>query len=307
MHVFLAGGTGALGARLLPLLRTRGHTVSGLTRSPEGIAQMMRFGAIPLTGDLFDNAALREGCRSADAVVDCSTVEPRLPRPGGRDWSVNDRIRVEGARNLVTEATAAGVARYVHAGLGLIYGDHGNAWVSEESHLRTPLPLASVREGEATVLRARATGLPAVVLRMGTLYGAGFPATERQIWLLRHRLLPLSGNTGAFTSFLHLDDAAAAVVLALDTEQSPPILNVCDDTPSPVNEWLPWLAQEVGAGSPRRWPRWLASLLEDRHAAVDLQTSLRMTNALARNALGFQPGFPSYREGFHAVVQQRHI
>ncbi|MBI4498190.1 MAG: NAD(P)-dependent oxidoreductase [Chloroflexi bacterium] len=305
--MFLTGGTGALGARLLPLLRARGHTVTGLTRSAEGRAQLARCGATPLTGDVFDRAALEEGCRSADAVVDCSTVEPRLPRPGGRDWSVNDRIRRHGTRNLVTAAAAAGMVRYVHCGLGLVYGDHGDAWVNEETDLRTPLPLGPAREGEAAVLRARAeTGLPALVLRMGTLYGVGFSGTERLLWLVRRRLLPLSGNAGSYTSFLHLDDAAAAVAQALATDQAPPVLNVCDDAPAPVGAWLPWLAQELGAGTPRHWPRWLASLfVDDRDAAVYLHTSLRMTNALARHTLGFRPRFPSYRDGFRADVNSQ--
>lgn len=303
MRVFLTGGTGALGACLLPLLRDHGHTVSGLTRSPEGAALMARHGAQVIAGDLFNPAALQAGCAAAEAIVDCSTVEPRLPRPGGRDWSVNDRIRAEGVRALVAAAAAAGVGRYVHCGLGLVYGDHGDAWVHEQADLRTPPLLRSAREGEAAVLEAqRSGGLDAVVLRMGTLYGPGLAATGRLIGLVRRRLVPLSGNTKAFTSFLHVNDAAAAILLALERRATPRVINVGDDEPARLEEWLPWLARAAGAPSPLRLPSWLAALLEDRVERVERRTSVRMTNGLARTALGFAPAFPTYREGFQATL-----
>ncbi|MCX6021012.1 MAG: NAD(P)-dependent oxidoreductase, partial [Chloroflexi bacterium] len=172
MRVFLVGGTGAFGAHLLPLLREHGHTVLGLSRSDAGAALMTRHGAETLNGDIFDPAVLLEGCRGCDAVIDLSTADPRLPRPGGRDWSINHRIRSEGVRNLTVAALKGGVGRYVHAGLGLVYGDHGSTWVDESADLRTPPLLHSAREGEESVLALRRThGINATVLRLGEIYG----------------------------------------------------------------------------------------------------------------------------------------
>lgn len=305
MQVFLVGGSGGLGAALLPLLIEHGHNVLGLTRSSEGAALFSRFGAEIVTGDVFDAAALRAACAVADAVIDLSAVEPRLPRPGGRDWSVNDRIRSQGARNLVEAALGGNIQRYVHCTPGLVYGDHGTEWVDETAELLTAAALEAAAEGEEAVLTARTEhGLPATVLRCGYLYGPRIAATEQLVERVKSRLLPLSGNSEAFTSFLHVEDTAIGVLLALEASGAPPeVLNLCDDVPAPVGEWLPWLAQELGAGVPVKIPRWLGGLVGGSEEEAPGKVSLRMSNRRAREVLGFRPRYGSYREGFKAVLR----
>ena len=308
MKVFVAGPGGVVGRRLLPRLVEAGHDVAGLSRSAAGAAELGRLGVRGVVGDVLDRgrmAGLFAAERPEVVVFQVSGIPGRLhPGHTGDQFARSVLVRTVGARNVVDAARAAGVRRVVAQSYAHIYAPQGS-WVKEESeplNLGRHVPDDRRRNVEAIVALEDAVcdtpGIEGVALRYGSLYG---PCTALD-WdgplaeLVRARRYPVVGGGTGWSSFLHVDDAAEAAVLALEGPTGR--FNVGDDEPAPVNRWLPAYARELCAPEPRHLPAFAARLSGGERFAFRSTGQRAADNRWARAQLGFAPRFRSWREGF---------
>ncbi len=304
MDVFLAGAAGAIGRRLVPRLVAKGHRVVATTRRPAKLDQLRAMGAEAVVMDGLDPMAVAEalGRAAPEVVVHQMTALAgvRNLRRFDREFAVTNLLRTAGTDHLLTAATAAGVRRFVaQSYTGWPNERRGGPVKTEEDPLDPHPPIAqretlqAIRRLERAVLGAQA--LESVVLRYGSFYGPG--ASDDFVPLVRKRRMPVAGSGAGVWSFVHIDDAAAATVRAVEGRVCG-IFNIVDDEPARVNEWLPCLAEAVGAKPPHRVPVWLARLGAGE-VGVSMLTQIRgSSNAKARRELGWEPRWASWRDGF---------
>jgi nucleoside-diphosphate-sugar epimerase len=303
MRVFVAGASGAIGTRLVPQLIDRGHEVIGTSRSSENAERVRALGAEPIALDLLDPRAVRKAILESepDAIVHQATAlaNVRFSRNMDRTFAQTNRLRTEGTDALLAAAREAGVRRFVAQSFASYrYAREGGPVKTEDDPL-DPTPLPTTRESHAAMryLDETVTAAGGIALRYGDFYGA---ANDGLVEPVRKRQFPIVGDGDGVSSFIHLDDAAAATVLALDKDRAG-IYNIVDDEPAPVREWLPVLASVLGAKPPRRIPRWLARLFAGE-AVVMIGTEARgASNAKAKRELGWKLCYPSWRHGFVAA------
>jgi nucleoside-diphosphate-sugar epimerase len=311
MRVFVAGATGVLGRSLLPMLVADGHEVTGMTRSPEKAQALRAAGAEPVVADALDAEALKAAVVDArpEAIVHLLTSLPhRLdPRKVERDLAVNDRLRSRGTRDLIAAAQAAGVKRIVAQSIAFAYlpGPPGTLH-SETEVLNLNGPKSFRRTAQALHdLECAVRGVQGTVLRFGYLYGPGTSIARDGTMAedLRSRRMPIVGSGEGVWSFVNVDDAARAIVIALDRQDGEAhIYNVVDDEPAPVREWLPALAAAVGAPRPWRVPTSLARVIGGDLGVTFMVKAQGASGALAKQELGWQPQIPSWREGFRTAL-----
>ena len=303
MRVFVAGATGAIGSRLVPQLVDRGHEVIGTSRSPGGADRVRALGAEPVALDLLDAGAVRKAVLEAEpeVIVHQATAlaDVRFSRNLDRAFAQTNRLRIEGTDALLLAAHDAGARRFVAQSFAnLRYAREGGPVKTEDDPL-DPTPVPTTRETNAAMrhLDEAVTDAGGIALRYGNFYGA---PNDGMVEPVRKRQFPIVGDGGGVSSFVHLDDAAAATVLALEQDRAG-VYNVVDDEPAPVREWLPVLADALGAKPPRHVPRWLARLFAGE-AAVMMGTEARgASNEKAKRELGGALRYPSWREGFAAA------
>ena len=305
MRVFLAGGSGVIGRRLVPQLVARGHQVTATTTSPDKLGALEKLGADAIVMDGLDAEAVRDAVARArpDAIVNQMTAinpvhagKPNFRRID-RFFAITNRLRTEGTDNLLAAAEAAGVTTVVSQSFGSFNGIREGGWVKTEEdpldlHEGTPQhPVsASIASLEDAVLSAGGA-----VLRYGAFYGPG--ATDDQVELVRKRMFPLVGRATGYCSWVHLDDAASATVLAVE-QQAKGVFNIADDEPAPAAEWLPYLAEVAGAKPPMRIPTWLARLVAGPTVVIMMIEGRGFSNAKAKKELGWELRYPSWRQGF---------
>ena len=303
MRVFVAGASGALGSRLVPQLIDAGHEVIGTHNSP-GRAELLRaLGAKPVMLDLLDARPVRKAVleNEPEAIVHQATAlaSAKWGRNFDKVFARTNELRTEGTDALLGAARDTGVRRFVAQSFASYrYAREGGPVKTEDDPL-DPHPPAKMRESHSAMryLEQAVTEANGIALRYGGFYGA---ANDGLIEPVRKRQYPIVGDGGGITSFIHLEDAAAATVLALE-QDGPAIYNIVDDEPAPAREWLPVFAQALGAKPPRRFPTWLARLIAGE-AAVVMGTDARgASNAKAKRELGWAPRYPSWREGFPAA------
>jgi 2-alkyl-3-oxoalkanoate reductase len=300
MRVFVAGASGAIGTRLVPQLLDRGHEVIGTSRSPRNAERLRALGAEQITLDLLDACAVRQAVLETepDAIVHQATAlaDVRFSRNLDRTFAQTNRLRREGTDALLAAAREAGVPRFVAQSFANFRYARAGGPVKTEDDPLDPTPVETMRETSAamTYLDEAVLAAGGVALRYGSFYGA---ANDGLLELVRKRQFPIVGDGGGVSSFIHLDDAAGATVLALEHD-GPAIYNIVDDEPAPVREWLPVLANALGAKPPRHFPVWLARLFAGE-AGVMLGTESRgASNAKAKRELGWALRHPSWRQGF---------
>ena len=307
MRVFVAGATGAIGRQLVPRLVAAGHEVHGMTRYRSKQAMLDELGAVPVVADALDPDQVAEAVGGArpDVIVHQLTAIGALDmRHFDRDFALTNRLRTEGTDHLLSAGQAVGVRRFVAQGIAG-YGAYvrtGGPVKSEEDPL-DPTParemcetMAAIRHLEEAVLDARWT--EGFVLRYGAFYGPGTSMAPdgEQSELVRRRRFPLVGDGGGVWSFIHIVDAAEATVAAVENGRRG-VYNIVDDEPAPVAEWLPELAEMLGAKKPMRVPRFIGRLAAGP-AGVVLMTELRgASNAKAKRELGWHPAHPTWRQG----------
>ena len=277
MHILLAGATGVVGRRIVPLLAADGHRVTGLTRSPARAAALRALGAEPLLADVVDRTALVAAVRSAAPEV----VVHQLTDLADVNLEANARLRVVGTRNLVHAARAAGVRRILAQSIAFGYED-GAEPATEATPLRPGL--RGVPELESAVAELAEW----VVLRYGLFYGPGTWYAPDGMMADRARAEQLVADE-SITSFVHVDDAAVAAVAALGWPSG--VVNVCDDDPAAGRDWVPAFCTAVGAPAPPR-------------AASRTAGARGADNRHARQR-GWSPQYPSWRNGFAALAVAR--
>ncbi len=306
MKVFIAGASGALGQPVVRQLVAAGHEVTGMTRREERMEEIRAAGATPVRCNVFSPQEVDNALHQAqpEVVVHLLTaLPPRLDYRDKEALAPTNRVRSEGTRNLLAAAKAAGARRLIAESVAFFYAPEGD-WVKDEDaplNLDAPPPFgaaaAALAELERQVLEAE--GIEGVILRYGWLYGPGtYYAADGSLTEDAHkRKAPVVGKgTGTF-SFVQVEDAASATVAAVE-RAAPGVYNVVDDEPAPMHEWAPAFAAAIGARKPLRVPAWLARLVAGP-GAVAMATQLRgASNAKAKRQLGWQPRYPSWREGF---------
>ncbi len=311
MNVLIAGATGAVGSRLIPLLLAGGHRVAALTRSAPKAEVVARMGAIAMTVDAFDARAVRSAVREArpEVVVDELTALGNAIDlvHFNRTFATTNRLRTEALDLLLSAAEESGARRFIaQSYCGWPYAKTGGPVKTEDDPLDPDPPremrrnLDAIRHLELSVVGSRA--LEGVALRYGAFYGPGSGLFDGPIIAqLRARRAPMIGDGGGFWSFLHLDDAASATATAVETG-APGVYNIVDDEPAPARAWLPALAAMLGAKPPRRIPAWVARIAVGE-PLVDMMTRSRAgSNLKAKEALGWRPVFASWRQGFAEVI-----
>src|SRR5215217_3314537 len=297
--MFVAGASGALGSRLVAQAIDAGHEVIGTYVSPANAERLRALGARPVALDVLDARAVRKAVLESEpeAIVHQATAlaNARFGRSFDRTFAQTNRLRTEGTDNLLAAAREAGVSRFVaQSNTTFRYAREGGMVKGEGDPLDTK-PVARAVESRAAMnyLDDAIVAAGGIALRYGIFYGA---ANDGLIEPVRKRQFPIVGDGGGFMSWIHLDDAAAATVLALEHD-GPAIYNVVDDEPAPAREWLPVLADALGAKPPRHVPVWLARLIAGE-AVVMMGTDGRAaSNAKAKRELGFSLRYPSWRRG----------
>jgi 2-alkyl-3-oxoalkanoate reductase len=306
MKILLAGATGAVGRRLIPLLTAAGHEVAGLTRSPAKADLLRKIGAAPIVEDALDPAAVMDVVRllKPEIVIHQLTSIPRNIdlRNFDREFTLTNRLRKEGTDYLLAAARAAGVGRFIAQSFaGWPYARLGGPIKTEEDPLDPDPPTTFRRTLEAIRYLESVTGetgLEGLVLRYGFFYGPGTAISERGSMVndVRKRRVPVIGGGGGVWSFTHVDDAARFTRAAVE-RGAPGVYNIVDDDPAPVSQWLPALAEALGAKPPRRIPAWIARFVIGD--AVVFMTEVRgASNAKAKQAFGLNLIWPSWRDGF---------
>jgi nucleoside-diphosphate-sugar epimerase len=296
----VAGATGVVGRRLVPLLIARGHTVTAIARSPARRLDLVRAGAEAVAVDLFSPAPLHAAVRGHEAVVNVAT---HIPSPTWRmvlrsAWAENDRVRREGSANLVDAAIAGGAARFVQESFAPVYPDRGDQWIDEST---PPAPIAynrTVLDAERSARRFTESGRTGVALRFGAFYGPDAVHLLDTIRMVRRGRAPMPGDPGAYISSVSHEDAASAVAAALHVE--PGVYNVVDDEPVTHRDYFDSLAAVLGVPPPRLPPRWATPLFGSLGKL--LARSLRISNLRFRSSSAWEPRYPSVREGWPAAL-----
>jgi nucleoside-diphosphate-sugar epimerase len=302
MRVFVAGGTGVIGRRLVPQLVARGHQVTATTTGPGKLGLLRQLGAEAVVMDGLDALSVGEAVAVArpDVIVHqmtaIATGKPDLKHMD-RWFATTNRLRTEGTDHLLAAAVETGVPHVVAQSYASWNGIRTGGWVKTEEdpldrHQGTAAHpgMEAIRHVEDAVLQAGGAAL-----RYGGLYGPG--ATDDQVELVRKRQFPLVGGGTGYTSWVHLDDAASATVLAVE-QKATGVFNIVDDEPAPASEWLPYLAACAGAKPPMRVPKWLARLLAGDVAVMMMTEGRGFSNAKAKRELGWELRYPSWRQGF---------
>jgi nucleoside-diphosphate-sugar epimerase len=309
MKVFVAGASGAIGRPLVRQLVAAGHAVTGTTRREERAAEIREAGAEPAIVDAYDAEALEAAARGAspEVVIHLLTALPQRFNPRSNYLTETNRIRTEGTRNLIAAARAAGARRLIAESVAFLYAPEGERIKTEEDRVNADAPgnfgdaMRALADLERQV--AEAEGIDGVVLRYGWLYGPGthFDRDGSQIEDLRRRRVPLVGDAEGIFSFINAEDAASATLAALESDALG-VYNVVDDEPAPMREWVPALAEMVGAKPPRKVPLWLAKLIAGSAVAGAATEQRGASNAKAKRELGWEPSFPSWRKGFENAL-----
>ena len=314
MRIFVAGATGAIGRPLVAALIMAGHSVVGLTRTPGKADTIRRMGAEPVVADGLDAVAIRAAVLSArpDAIIHEMTDLAGTTdlRHFNRTFASSNRLRTMGTDHLLAAAREIGVQRFIaQSYCGWPYARSGVAIKTEADELDPDPPeelhptLEAIRYLEHAVTGSSQP--EGIVLRYGAFYGPDTGMLDHvMIEQIRHRRVPLIGDGGGWWSFIHVDDAAAATVRAVERGKPGSIYNIVDDEPAEVREWLPALAQMLDAKPPFHLPAWIARLVAGEHM-VSMMTQVRAgSNIKAKRDLDWEPVHPSWREGFSVIAHQ---
>ena len=303
MRIFVAGASGAIGTRLVPQLIARGHVVIGTFKSPRKEARLRASGAEAIALDLLDTPAVRRAILDAkpEAIVHEATAlaDGGFSRKLDKTFAQTNRLRTEGTDTLLAAAREAGVQRFVAQSFAPYrYAREGGLVKTEDDPLDATPP-AGAKETNAAMAHVdqAVTDAGGIALRYGGFYGN---SDDQVVKLVRKRRFPMIGAGEGVTSWIHLDDAAAATVLAIEHDGSG-IYNIVDDEPAPTREWLPALASALGAKPPRHIPAGLVRLIVGEDVVMGQTQARGASNAKAKGELGWTLRYPSWRQGFVAA------
>lgn len=278
MNVFVVGATGVLGRNVIPRLLERGHHVRAVARQNAQVEFLRQAGVEASIGDIFDRDSLYAAARGADAALHLATA---VPKNGGNDWSLNDRVRREGTRTLLDAVTAAGVRRYVQQSIALVYGEQGNQIVDESA----PVQLSPISQSAGDMEElVRESTLEWTILRGGIFYGTGTGREDEWRDAARRDQLALPGDGSDLISLVHPVDMARAVVAAAEQAPAGTSFNIVDDEPVSYRDLFTYLTAQLGMKPPST-------------GGYKFLPSLGASNARARSQLDWRPAYSSYRSG----------
>jgi 2-alkyl-3-oxoalkanoate reductase len=301
MNIFVAGATGVLGSRVVPQLIAGGHRVTAVARSERKAKRLGEAGAKPVAVDLFDSEAVHGAVRGHDVVINLATQIPPSSRamlPGA--WRATNALRTRAAQILSDAAAGAGAGRFVQESFAPTYPDRGDRWITEDEPIAPARYNRGVAHAEAAAQRFTNAGGTGVVLRFAYFYGADSDFSKDMIAFVRKGLAPTPGRRDAYVSSISHDDAAAAVLSALDVPAG--IYNVADDEPVTHDEYFATLAELLQVSPPRFLPPWTTRLFGS--LGETLARSQRISNAKLKAASGWTPRYRSIREGWRAVIRE---
>lgn len=305
MRVLVAGATGAIGKPLVAALREAGHEVLALTRN----ATVQVPGARTVVADVLDREGLLQAVQglTADAVIHELTALSKAPAKHA-DLDLTNTLRIKGTTHLLHAAREVGASRFVTQSMvpGYGYIDHGDHVLTE----RDPFGQARGTKEDAIVAAMKSTedqafhadGIEGVALRYGAFYG--LTGSQAMVDMLKQGKLPAPRDGGGTMSWIHLADAAAATVAALERGKAGQAYNIVDDNPVTWGEMFAEHARVAGTKPPRRLPNWVIKLAAPYFATLMVDTTLRVSNARAKAELGWKPSLPSYREGLRRDLGQ---
>jgi|SRR5215211_432855 len=308
MKVFVAGATGAVGKRLVPLLVASGHQVTAMTRSRRKTDSLRTLGAEPVIADGLDRDAVMRAVTQTEPDVVIHQMTSLKGIKGFKkfddEFALTNRLRTEGTDHLLGAAQAAGARRFIAQSFGGWNYERAGSGLKTEADRLDPRPPANQRRSLEAIRYLEekvvgAAGIDGLALRYAAFYGPGTGiALDGDIAeLVRKRKLPIVGDGAGVWSFIHVDDAATAAIAAME-RGAPSVYNIVDDEPAPVAVFLPELARALDAKPPRRLPVWLGRLAIG-DVGISMMTQVRGTsNAKAKRELGWQPSYRSWREGF---------
>ncbi|WP_328524086.1 NAD-dependent epimerase/dehydratase family protein [Kribbella sp. NBC_00359] len=309
MRVFVAGGSGVLGRRLVPQLVARGHQVTATTTSSAKLEVLEHLGAEAVVMDGLDAAAVGEAVAKAQPEVIVHQMTAISAAHAGKPdmkhmdrwFAGTNRLRTEGTDHLLAAAEATGVTHFVAQGYGAWNGRREGGWVKTEQDPVDPMTGTPAEPGMKAISHVEDVVVKAggAVLRYGWFYGPG--ANDDLVEPVRKRQFPVVGSGAGYCSWVHLDDAASATVLAVELGAKG-VFDIVDDDPAPASEWLPYLASVAGAKRPMRVPVWLARPLAGEVAVTMMTEGRGFSNAKAKRELGWELRYPSWRQGFKAEL-----
>jgi nucleoside-diphosphate-sugar epimerase len=302
MKVFVTGGTGVLGVPAIRMLRERGHGVVALAHSARSVGRLRDAGVEVIEGQLFDAALIRQATAGVDAILHLATrIPPSSEMSFRAAWNENDRIRTEGTNIVVDAAIANEVEVIVYPGIIFVYPDSGERWIDAGTPVREPLSdsVRTALDAEANVERFAQTGKRGVTLRLGLLYGPSSGHTQESVDAVRQGVYITPGPDDAYLSSLWIDDAAAAIVAAMERAPSG-VYDVVDDEPLSQRELREVVT--AAAGHPLT-EQTLDDLLEGAEIRPVTEQSRRVSNARFKELVGWQPTVRSPREGWRRLLQ----
>jgi nucleoside-diphosphate-sugar epimerase len=314
MKVLVAGATGALGTPTVKELVRRGHEVYGLTRDRGKFGRITALGARPVTGDVLDEASIEAAVSETrpEAVIQLLNAIPKRGafRPG--DLDATNVLRTEGTRNLLGAATRHGVKRYLVESMifGYGYGDRGQQPLEEDAPFGSHVDNTKMNQAlDALQIMERMVldtsdhpQIQGIVLRLGLFYGPNVGSTEFMISMLRRHMMFLPGGGKGQLSWIHVEDGATAVAEALEKAPAGAVFNVVDDEPASLAATTAEMARVLDLPGPKSIPVGLAKIATS-YAAQMAQTNLRASNRRIKEELGWEPAYPTYREGTRTLVQ----
>jgi nucleoside-diphosphate-sugar epimerase len=309
MNIFIAGGTGAIGRILVPLLVGAEHKVTALTRSADRVPQLKQMGAVPVVGDVYDATRLARLVAESEAEV----VIHQLTAFGSKDgdpYAETIRVRIEGTRSLVAAARAAGARRFIAQSISFICAPTGSGLTNEETpiYLGAHSPVRPLAEAVASLEQQtlEASGMIGTVLRYGWFYGPGTSYDPRDSipTAIRKGKMPIVGAGAGTYSFINLRDAAAATMTVL-AHEARGIYNIVDDTPVRLSEWLPYAAKLLGAPAPGHEDAASARKRIGDMRVYYMNEQQGASNAKAKREFNWQPAYPSWRTGFEELYAKR--
>jgi len=301
MNVLIAGGTGTIGVPLAGALVTAGHQVTALSRSTTRHAELRALGASVVIADALSRDALRKAVANARPthVVHQLTALPKDGPRSALDLEATNRLRIEGTRNLLDAAIAAGVRRFVAGSFAVL-----PEMAPPASADHTEPAAAAVASMESQVLDATTRGaIEGVVLRYGLFYGSNVPSTVAMVDLVRRRRLPIIRGDAGELPFIHLDDAVSATVRALDHGLAGNTYDIVDDRPLSITEVVETIAEYTGAMRPFKVPAWIPRLFAPYMARM-ASVRLVLSNTKAKTELGWRPEFATVRDGMARMLRQ---
>lgn len=301
LKIFIAGATGVVGRRLVPLLVRASHDVTAVSRSDAKALSLRLQGARPIALDLFDKSAVAAAVTRHDVVINIATHIPsgaKAMLPGA--FNQNNRIRREVSTNLAEAASAAGASRFIQESFAAVYPDRGDEWIDETVPIEPARYVESVRVAESAADEFTQRGGTGVVLRFAFFYGPDSSLTLDTVRFVRKGIAPMFGSPEGFMSSLWTDDAAAAVVSALDVPAG--TYNVTDDQPVRRREAFDALAAALGVKRPKPLPPVITRL--SGSVGDTLGRSLRLSNDRFKSASGWRPHVRSVLEGWPLLVSE---